>query len=351
MNADSTVKIKKETKNKIKVDFARTPFWQRMKAKYFTFYFLTKVVFALFRFVLLVGVSYVILFPFFTKIASSFMSPSDVVDSTVKYIPKSPTLDIYKYILLENHYLEAFGKTFLLSACCAILQTFVCSLIGYGFAKFKFKGSKLLFALVLFSMIVPHQTLQLSMFMKFRYFDILGIFNFLGGGFLPTLNLTNGLTSLNLTNTFWPLILLSITGLGFKNGLYIFMMRQYYKGVPDELEESAYVDGSNTFHTFFTIILPISVPMMITIFLFSFSWQWTDNFYTDLFFTKENIYLMRSIVTIPPSLDASSGTDTNLYNAAIRNTCGLLIIFPLVIMYLFCQRYLIQGIERSGITG
>lgn len=351
MNADSTAKIKKETKKSIKVDFDRTPFWQRMKAKYLTFFFLQKFVFTVFRFVLLVGVSYVILFPFFTKIASSFMSPSDIIDSTVKYIPKAPTLDIYKYIFLENHYFEAFARTLLLSAVCAVLQTFICSIIGYGFAKFKFRGSKILFALVLFSMIVPHQTLQLSMFMKFRYFDVLDIINFLGGGFLPTFNITNGVTSLNLTNTFWPLILLSITGLGFKNGLYIFMMRQFYKGVPDELEESAYVDGSDTFHTFFTIILPLSVPMMITIFVFAFSWQWTDSFYTNLFFTKESIYLMRSIVAIPPSLDGMSGTDTNLYNAAIRNTCGLLIILPLVIMYLFCQRYLIQGIERSGITG
>ncbi len=350
MNADSTVKIKKETKNSIKVDFDRTPLWQRIKAKYFSLFFLQKFVWAVFRYVLLIGISYVILFPFFAKIASSFMSPSDIIDPTVKLIPKAPTFDIYIAVFLENHYIEAFLRTLILSLACAVLQTFICALIAYGFAKFKFKGNGLLFALVLFSMVVPHNTLQLSMYMQFRYFDILGIFNLLGGGLFPGLDITGGMTSINLTNTFWPLIILSLTGLGFKNGLYIFMLRQFYKGVPNELEESAYVDGSNTAHTFFTIIIPLSVPMLITVFLFAFSWQWTDSFYTSVFFTKENLYLMKSIIQIPKSLDVVS-TDTTLYNAAIRNTCGLMIIAPLVIMYLFCQRYLIQGIERSGITG
>jgi len=89
---------------------------------------------------------------------------------------------------------------------------------------------------------------------------------------------------------------------------------------------------------------------MITVFLFAFSWQWTDDFYTTLFFTTTKTTLMPDIVSIPPSLNITFAGQ-NLYFAAIRNTCGLMIILPLIIMYLFCQRYLIQGIERSGITG
>ncbi len=351
MNAEASVKVKRKQKNtKIKADFDRTPFWQRMRAKYFNMYFLQRVVWALFRYVLLIGISYVILFPFFAKIASSFMSPDDFVDATVKLIPKYPTFDQYKYIFLENHYMKAVLNTTLLSLSCAIIQTFICAFIGYGFSKFKFRGNGILFLLVVFSMVVPHQTLQLAMFMKFRYFDVLGIMNLLGGGVTKAFNITGGVTFFNFTNQFTPLILLSLTGLAFKNGLYIFMMRQFYKGVPDELEESAYVDGSGVLRTFFQIIIPLSVPMMITIFLFAFSWQWTDSFYTSLFFTKTDIYLMKSIITIPKSLDVTFAA-SNLYNAAIRNTCGLMIILPLVVLYLFCQRYLIQGIERSGITG
>ena len=90
--------------------------------------------------------------------------------------------------------------------------------------------------------------------------------------------------------------------------------------------------------------------MMITIFLFAFSWQWTDNFYTTTFFSGRSVYTMPKIVTVPGTLDTDYAGG-NLFTAAIRNTSGILIIAPLVVVYLFCQRYLIQGIERSGITG
>ncbi len=328
----------KESKNKIRVEFERTPLLERLKSRYLTLNFLTNVVFKIFRLVLLIGISYVILFPFFAKISGSFMSREDFVDVTVKLIPKYPTLDTYRAIISENSYIEALFNTFTLSVLCGLIQTFMCCVIGYGLAKFKFKGNKLVFFLVIFTMIVPHRTLQLSMFMKFRFFDVFGIFELLMG------------EALNLNNSYWPLALLSLGGLAFKNGLYIFMMRQFFRGVPDELEESAYIDGSGVFRTFLTIILPLSVPMMITIFLFAFSWQWTDNFYTTVFFTKAKMVMMPDIIAIPKTLDTQYAAQ-NLYESAIKNTCGILILAPLLIMYVFLQRYLIGGIERSGIVG
>ncbi len=347
--APQAPRVMKESKNKIRVEFERTPLKDRLKAKFLNLNFLTNVVWVIFRLVLLIGISYVILFPFFAKISGSFMSREDFVDVTVKLIPKYPTLDTYRAIIQENDYFTALLNTTMLSVLCGIIQTFMCCVIGYGLAKFKFKGSKLIFFLVIFTMVVPHRTLQLSMFMKFRYFDILGIFNLLGGGVFEGLKVLP-FTSLNLNNTYWPLALLSLGGLAFKNGLYIFMMRQFFRGVPDELEESAYIDGSGTFRTFIQIILPLSVPMMITIFLFAFSWQWTDNFYTTIFFTKASMVLMPDIIAIPKTLDTAYAAQ-NLYESAIRNTCGLLILAPLLIIYIFMQRFLIGGIERSGIVG
>ncbi|MBO7310437.1 MAG: carbohydrate ABC transporter permease, partial [Clostridia bacterium] len=90
-------------------------------------------------------------------------------------------------------------------------------------------------------------------------------------------------------------------------------------------------------------------PMMITVFLFSFSWQWTDDFYTTVFFTTTKTVLMPKIVDVPSSL-ANNYAGQNLYYSAIKNTCGIMIIAPLIVMYLFCQKYLVQGIERSGLT-
>lgn len=345
-------RVMKETKNKIRVEFERTPLVERLKAKFLSMFFLKKVVWYIFRLVLLIGIAYIVLFPFISKIAGSFMSVEDLGDVTVRIIPKHFNLKIYKAIILENKYFTALKNTLILSLSCAVLQTFSCCLVGYGLAKFKFKGNKLIFMLVIFTMVLPHQTLSFSFSVNFTYFWK-GLFGFLNTIHLVPDKLAAGA---NLINTHWPMAILSATALAFKNGLYIFLFRQFFRGVPDELEESAYIDGSGTFRTFIQIILPLSVPMMITVFLFSFCWQWTDDFYTQLFYTTSRMTLMPNIVDIPSSLMMLVNSDKNaaavkdLYFAAIKNTCGLLIILPLVILYSFCQKFLVQGIERSGLT-
>ena len=230
-NNSSAPRIMKESKNKIKVEFDRTPLRERMKAKYLNAYFYKKILVAIFRFVLLLGISYIILFPFFSKISTSFMSPKDFIQSDVKLIPKYPTTDTWKYLITENHYFKALLNTFLLSLSNALIQTFICAMIGYGFAKFKFKGNKILFLLVVLTMIVPHQILGSSFTMHFMYPSIFGIDI---SGICNALGLTQG-----LYNTYVPIYFLSLTGLAFKNGLFIFIMRQFYRGVPDELEESS----------------------------------------------------------------------------------------------------------------
>ena len=334
---NGTTKVKKETKNRIRVDFERTPLLERLKAKFLNLYTLKKVVWYLFRFILLLGISYIILFPFFSKVSSSFMTREDLVDVTVRLVPKHPTLETYAAIIKDNNYFTALGNTFVLSFTCGIIQTFVCCFIAYGFAKFKFKGNKLLFLLVIFTMVVPHATLSLSISTKFKYFDIFGIIQLLTG------------SSINMLNTNWPLYILSLTGLAYKNGLYIFMLRQFFRGIPDELEESAYLDGSGIFRTFLQIIIPLSGTMLITVFMFAFCWQWTDNFYTDMFYSITGPTLLPDIIKVPRSLDTNYAGSA-LYTAAIKNACGMLIIAPLIILYLFGQRYIVQGIERSGLT-
>ncbi len=359
---NSRPKITKESKNKIRVEFDRTPLKERLKAKFLNFYFFQTVVIKLFRFIFLLGIAYIVLFPFFTKIAGSFMAPEDFIDVTVRLIPKNFSIDIYKAIWTDLDYVAALANTTLISLFLSLIQTFVCCVIAYGLAKYKFKGNGIIFMLVMITMIIPHRTLQSSMSMNFTYFDIMGILSFLSGGasvgvesidaILSQINLLNlPEHSINLKNTIWPFIILALTGLAFKNGLYIFMLRQFFRGIPDSLEESAYIDGSGDFRTFIQIILPMSVPMMITVFLFSFCWQWTDTFYTSMFFTnlKEAPLMLSQIIDIPKSLDTEYAGQT-LYETAIRNTCGIMIIAPLVILYVFLQRYLVEGIERSGLT-
>ncbi len=351
MDSQQTI-VKKNTKRKIRVEFERTGRWERFKLKYCSAFFAKTAIWWLVRFVLLLGISYIVLFPFFAKISNSFKSLKDFSDLTVNYIPKYPTLDTYRAIIVDQEYFTALGNTVLLSGVCALLQTFVCCVIGYGFAKFKFKGSNLIFGLVLLTMIIPHQNLRYAMYIHFSYYDLFGILS----------------KPIDMMETYWPLALLSATGLAFKNGLYIFLMRQFFRGVPDELEESAYIDGYGPFKTFLRIILPLSIPMMITVFLFSFSWQWTDNFYVKLFFDnasgksdgvgytliqKLGDTAMGDLPTIAgnvANLPPESGIRT-LYEQAVTGTQSLMILLPLLIIFLFCQRYLVQGIERSGIVG
>lgn len=342
-------KIKKNSasKKEMKKDFeGKLSFRKRLLMKIFSFQFLKTVVVKIFMYVFLIGISYIILYPFITKISASFMSASDFTDVTVKLIPKYPTLDTYRFVIIENDYFEALINTTLLSLSTALLQTLVTAIIGYGLAKFKFRGKSIVFGLVILSMVIPHKTLQLSMFTFFRYFDIFGIHELFS-------NLIFGeYQAIKLVDTVMPLILLSLFGLAFKNGLYIFIFRQFYKGVPDELEEAAYVDGSGIFKTYFRIILPLTIPMMTTIFMFAFSWQWTDKYYNNLFFISGDApHFLPAIVKVPDSLSSIASASSPLQQSAVLNTCGILVILPLFIIFMFAQKALVQGIERSGIVG
>jgi multiple sugar transport system permease protein len=168
--------VNKMTRKDMKINFeGKLSAIDRLKLKVFSWRFFGNVIVKLFRFILLIGISYIILYPFFTKIMSSFMSQNDFVDVTVKLIPRHPTLDQWKFVIIENKYFLALFNTARISLVCAIVQTLICAIIGYGFAKFKFKGRNALFLGVIVSMLIPHDTLLLAMFMKFRYFDIFGI--------------------------------------------------------------------------------------------------------------------------------------------------------------------------------
>ena len=358
--------ITRESKNKIRVEFERTALKERLKAKYLSAFFFKRVAWYMFRLLLLIGIAFVVLQPFYTMITRSLMAPIDFIDSTVVNVPRNFSGGIYKAVIKDLHYFKVFFCTLLLSLSTALIQTFTCCLVGYGLSKFKFRGNKAVFFAVVLTLVIPHGTLQSAIFYRFRYFDILGIFKFFSGGTVTGIGALDSIFSkikilpfaqgIKLTETFVPLIILSITCLAFKNGLYIFMLRQFFSGVPDELEESAYLDGANTFRTFIQVILPLSVPMLITVFLFAFCWQWTDDFYLPLFYTTSSPPFMNYLgLILPPASLAYDYThvtgSSGAYKKAMQYGCGIMACGPLIVLYLFCQRYLVQGIERSGIVG
>ncbi len=290
-----------------------------------------------FVYVLLVVISFIILFPLISKMSASFMSVEDMYDRTVNFIPRHPNLGIYKSVFKDTQYVKTALNTLLMSLACAIPQAIICACTGYALAKMKSKIANIIMLLVVFTIIVPPQVLLVPMYLKFRFFDVLGIVKFFTG------------SEINLMNSPWPLIILSLTGVGFRNGIYIFLMRQFYKGVPEELEEAAAIDGCSVFKTYFKIVLPISVPMMLTIFILAFAWQWTDTFYSSIFFNSSAV-LSNAVFIIKSAFTDTYGGGA-FYSTAVLQTGVLMAILPLVFFYIFAQKWIISGIERSGIVG
>jgi len=267
----------------------------------------------------LIAVAFIL--PFAWMVTSSLKQTREVFSPNWRWLPE--TFQWQNYVAVwtdpEVSMLRAFGNTAFITIVSTVVQLTVASLAAYAFAKIRFKGKGIVFGMFLCTMMMPTEVTIVPRFMLFK--------------------------TVGLYNNLWSIILPH-----FFNATSIFMLRQFFSGIPDELEESAAVDGAGVLRTFLTIVLPNAVPMMITVFMFAFSWQWTDNFYTDLFYTTSGPTLMPDIVTVPLSLVTSSAA-SNMVTTAVYNTCGILILAPLLIMYIFLQKYIIQGIERSGIVG
>ncbi|MDQ6418424.1 carbohydrate ABC transporter permease [Paenibacillus sp. LHD-117] len=296
------------------------------------------------RTVLICGISFVILYPIMTKVSIAFKDQIDMYDSTVLWIPKHFTLDNFKLVFSALNYTEVLISTILLSGGVMLLQTFSCMLAGYGFSRIKFRGSGILFAFVIFTIVVPPQTIMIPTYLQYKNFDVLGLISLMSG------------QSWNLINTYWPFLISSVLGMGLKTGLFVFIFRQFFRGIPREMEEAAFVDGAGTFTTFIRIIVPNAVPALVSVMLFSFVWQWNDSFFTSLFLTDPSV--MSSMMASAGAqilnyigIQSGGATADPLYLSLIQNTSVLLAILPLIVMYLFVQRHFVESMERSGIVG
>lgn len=303
---------------------------QKLKSKKFW----SGLIFSFLRYAMLICLAYIILFPIFKMVTNAFMSSDDLLDKTVTYIPKFPSLENFQIAIDAMHFQTSVLNSLKITLLVSALQLISCTLIGYGFGRYKFFGKKFFYAFVIASILIPPQTIMISQFLQFRYMDFFGLITMLRG-------------KTGLIDTSWPFLMLGATGFGIKNGLFIYLFSEYFRGLPKVLEEAGYVDGAGAFRIFFRIMLPNAVPMMTTVLLFSVSWQWTDYYYSNLFLTSQ--------WTLPMALSAiQTYNNTTLSPAVIgaANNAGMiLIILPLLVMYLFTQKLFIQGIEKSGIVG
>jgi multiple sugar transport system permease protein len=292
---------------------------------------------ALVRFGLLVGIGFIILYPLLRQLSAAVMHPDDMYDLTVNWIPRHLTklnFEVaWKMLDYPRALLNTIGVTVLLSA----LELAATMIIGYGFARWRYPGSNLVFALVILSIVIPPQMVMVPLFLNFRYFDFLGL--------IPQ-------PGINLVGSFWPLVLMAVTGTAKRSGLFIFITRNYFRGMSISLEEAAYVDGAGHLKTFFRIMLPNAKPIAMIVFLFSFVWNWNDLFYTNLFLPGRKL-LQLGLAAInaqynyPWANKAVEGT----YIQLVNNAGMLLYVLPVLILYAFLQRYFIESIEKTGLVG
>lgn len=322
-------------------------FWERNRRS--EGYLLKKVAgnyaYRIVRMLMLFGMCFLILQPIFNKISVSFMAEEDLYNAMVINIPEHFTSSNYTLAATFMDYGVALKNTLLISLTVAILQVAVCTLVGYGFARFEFPFKKFWFACVLLIIVIPPQTIATSLHLHFRFFDVFGIMKAVTG------------ETVNLRGSVLPYYLMSAGCMGLKNGLYIYMIRQFFRNQPKELEEAAYVDGCGTLRTFFNIMLPDAKPILTSCFLFAFVWQWTDSFYSKMFLGNTKL-LSIQLSRIAAQLDAYLKTQMNNaagasvgYTNAIISTGTLMVIVPLLILYLFAQKGFVESLANTGIKG
>jgi multiple sugar transport system permease protein len=278
--------------------------------------------------VLIIGLSFVILYPIIQKISTAVKDKSDLYSPIVVFIPEHYTLDNFKQAISIMDYWETLVNTFLLSSMTTVMTAASCAFAGYAFARLKFKGSNLLFAGVILTILVPPTTILIPIYMNLKDFTLLGLVPLLTGG-----------KSLNLLDSYWPFILTSITANSLKAGLYIFIFRQFFRGIPKEVEEAAYIDGAGIGSTFLRIMLPNAIPSIVTVLLFSFVWQWNDSFFTTTYLTSSKV-MSTQLSSLPYNLQIllEGGATTNkdpFFMSMVQDTGILLAILPLVILYSF----------------
>ena len=299
--------------------------------------------------VFLTGICYVMLYPVIFILSGSFKSLNDVYDPTVIWLPKTFTLQPIQMALKILDYSGSVVRTLKMMVPSVILEMICVLLAGYGFARFKFKERNFLFGILIFSIIVPVQSYIIPLYVNFRNFDFFGIGSLIG--LITGKPLT---TSLLNTNTLF--YLQAITGTGIRSGLYIFIVRQFFRNIPFEIEEAAMIDGCGPLKTFTSVMIPNTIPLIATISVFASVWYWNDYFLSSIFFKSKfpvsvNLTFLNSLLSTSNLPGAITGQELFFMKETILTAGCLITILPLILFYVIAQRFFVEGIERSGIVG
>lgn len=279
---------------------------------------------------LLIVFGFIYLYPLIFMAITSLKSEADLMDSSIKWLPTTLEFSNYKVAFEELNYLPSFLKTLIVVIVPSLLNTIVALLTAYGFSRFKFPGKNILFALMLATFVIPSALTQIPQFVWYSKMGLIG----------------NILTYI-LPSTF---------GQGLNEAIYILILYSMFNLIPKQLEEAARIDGASSLEVFFKVAIPMVIPGIVTVFLFSVVWYWNDS-------ATASMYLGRAgqdfWATIPVMLDryqtqiiakTNGGVGMKLYQG--KKMAGtLLSILPLLIMYFPLQNFFVESIEKTGIAG
>lgn len=299
----------------------------------------------IFRAALLIGLGYVILYPILYMISMSIRGVEDLYNPTVDWVPIHYTLENFKRVIEGSNYLEVLINTTIVSVGVSILLLPACSLVAYSLARFNYKGRSLIMAAVLLTIVVPLGFFTSAQFLNFSHFSMFGILDIVNAVF-------GTLFSINMIDSFSSFFVPAVFGIGVRSGLYVYILLQTFKGLPKELEEAAYIDGCGFIKTFTKIIIPSAIPSFVTVFLFSLVWHWNDYQLSSMFMPNH-----RTLATTVKNLGSIlyGATDPSVLIDSKQSVLDnqvmcLLLIVPLLLVYLFTQRFFTDSIERTGLV-
>lgn len=315
------------------------------------------VVYAIFRFLLLMSIGFIIIYPLLYMIVTTISAPTTFTNGTRVWIPTEFAIkDNFEKAFYALDYIDAFFNTIKYEVVSALLSVASCAVIGYGFARFNFKGKKILTGILFLTILMPDMLLLVPRSVNFTNIDFL----YIGHGIEALVNWIGSLfgadwSGFNITpdisDSLLTMWLPSILGIGLRSGVLIYIYIQFFTGLPRELEEAAWVDGAGPFKTFLRIAVPSSSVVFITVSVFSLIWHWNDSLLAGIYLQTDST-LAVTLGDIDNFLNAiyTLASGTPQYASAIMAAC-LLFITPMLIFYMIVQRGFVESIDRVGITG
>ena len=283
-------------------------------------------------YIILVGISFIFLYPLLQMLVISFMGLEDLVDPTTIWIPSKIVFSNYKKAAEALSLWKSLGNSLLVSLIPSLCVVVSAAFIGYGFARHEFKFKKVWFASVLVIFLMPTILTSIPTYVTYNRYGLLGSLR--------------------------AFVLPALMGFGLRESIFILIFYSFFKGIPNELIESAQMDGAKSFTIFVRIAIPLCIQAFLITFLYSFVWYWNETSLAVMYLQDKYTTLPMAVMnfktlyeTLYPSGSVGLESASETYNQGVQFAGTLLSILPLLIVYFFTQRWFIESVDRSGIAG